>query len=130
VRGLGLSLLVVAGLAPWAAGPVAAGALTSEVGSLRVAVISRPERPLISGQTEYVVRLTDQVGEPVDGARLTLRGAMTDGMSVVAPLGPAGEAGVYRGRVLFTMEGRWALVLRIALGSARFELPLTEHVGR
>jgi len=79
---------------------------------------------------EYIVRLADGAGQPVVGAQVTLRGGMADGMSVVAPLRPAGEAGVYRGRVLFTMEGRWDLTLRVAREGKRFELPLTEHVGR
>jgi hypothetical protein len=77
-----------------------------------------------------MVRLVDDTGQPVIGAHVTLRGGMADGMSVVAPLRPAGEAGVYRGRVRFTMEGRWDLTLRVARGGKRFELPLTEHVGR
>jgi hypothetical protein len=123
-------VLVAARLVIVAAPTRGAGSLTSEVDGLRLELTSRPGRPVTSGLTEYVVRLTRQTGQPVEGARLTLRGAMTDGMSVVVPLGPAREAGVYRGRVLFTMEGRWALVLRIALEGARFELPLTEHVGR
>jgi hypothetical protein len=78
----------------------------------------------------YVVRLVDGTGQPVTDARVTLRAGMSDGMSVVAPLRPAGEAGVYRGRVLFTMEGKWDLTLRVARGGKRVELPLTEHVGR
>ena len=122
--------MVTTALASLAAGPLEAGALTSEVNGLRVELTSRPGRPVASRQTEYVVRLTDQAGQPVDGARLTLRGAMADGMSIVAPFGTGEEAGVYRGRVLFTMEGRWELTLRIAREGKRVELPITEHVGR
>jgi hypothetical protein len=55
---------------------------------------------------------------------------MADGMSVVAPLRVSEDPGIYRGRVLFTMEGRWELTLRVVRGGKRFELPLTEHVGR
>lgn len=51
-------------------------------------------------------------------------------MSVVAPLRPAPEPGIYRGRVLFTMEGRWELTLRVTREGKRFELPLTERVER
>jgi hypothetical protein len=107
-----------------------AGALTSQVDGIRVELMSRPGRPVANGQTEYVVRLVDESGRPVRGARLTLRGIMPDGMSIVAPLRPAGEPGRYQGRVLFTMEGRWALTLRIAHEGKRFELPLAEQVGR
>ncbi|MBI4638243.1 MAG: FixH family protein [Candidatus Rokubacteria bacterium] len=122
--------LVTAGLLLWASSPVHAGALTSEVDGIRVELTSSPSRPGTNGQTEYLVRLVDGAGQPVSGAQVTLRGGMADGMSVVAPLRPAGEAGVYRGRVLFTMEGKWELTLRVAREGKRFELPLTEHVGR
>jgi hypothetical protein len=123
-------VLVAMALAMVAASPLEAGDLTREVDGLRVEITSRPDRPVAVGETEYVARLTDRAGQPVNGARLTLRGTMADGMSIVAPLRAIGEAGMYRGRVLFTMEGRWELTLRIAREGKRFELPLTEHVGR
>jgi len=122
--------LVTAGLLLWAVPPGHAGGLTGEVDGVRVELTSSPSRPGTSGQTEYVVRLVDGTGQPVIGAQVTLRGGMADGMSVVAPLRPAGEPGMYRGRVIFTMEGRWELTLRVAREGKRFELPLTEHVGR
>jgi hypothetical protein len=130
VRRARLLALVTAGLLLWAASPVRAGSLTSEADGIRVGLTSSPSRPGTNGQTEYAVRLADGTGQPVIGAQVTLRGGMADGMSVVAPLRPAGEAGVYRGRVLFTMEGRWELTLRVAREGKRFELPLTEHVER
>jgi hypothetical protein len=74
--------------------------------------------------------LVDQAGRRVTGAQVTLRGGMADGMSVVAPLRATAEPGVYRGRVLFTMEGRWELTVRVTREGKRFELPLTEHVAR
>jgi hypothetical protein len=112
------------------AAPVYAGGLSTEVDGIEVELTSSPSRPGAKNQTEYVVRLVDRPGRPVTSARVTLRGAMSDGMSVVAPLRPAGEAGVYRGRVLYTMEGQWELTLRVSRDGARFELPLTERVGR
>jgi hypothetical protein len=130
VRQPRLLALVTAGVLLSAASPLHAGALTSEVDGIRVELTSSPSRPGTNGQTEYVVRLVDGTGRPVPGAQVTLRGGMADGMSVVAPLRPAGAAGVYRGRVLFLMEGRWELTLRVAREGKRFELPLTEHVGR
>jgi hypothetical protein len=130
MRRMRLLVLVTAGLLLSGAPPVHAGELTSEMDGVRVELTSSPSRPGTRGQTEYVARLVDGTGQPVTGARVTLRGGMADGMSVVAPLRPAGEAGVYRGRVLFTMEGTWELTLRIAREGKRFELPLTEHVGR
>jgi hypothetical protein len=124
-----LLALVVSGLL-LSAPSVLAGSLTSEVNGIRVELTSNPSGPRIKGETEYVARLVDEAGKPVTGAQVTLRGGMADGMSVVAPLRPAGDAGVYRGRVLFTMEGQWELTLRVIREGKRFELPLTEHVVR
>ncbi len=114
----------------WTPSPLHAGALTSELDGIRVELTSSPSRPGTNGPTEYVVRLADGTGQPVIGAQVTLRGGMADGMSVAAPLRPAKEPGMYRGRVLFTMEGKWELTLRVAREGKRFELPLTEHVER
>ncbi|MGH7416628.1 MAG: FixH family protein, partial [Candidatus Rokuibacteriota bacterium] len=127
---VGVLALVTAGPLLWGTPLLHAGTLTSEVDGTRVELTSTPSRQGTDGQTEYVVRLVDGTGQPVIGAQVTLRGGMADGMSVLAPLQPAGEAGVYRGRVLFTMEGRWDLTLRVARQDKRWELPLTEHVGR
>jgi hypothetical protein len=110
--------------------PLYAGALSREADGVRVELTSNPDRPAAKAHTEYVVRLVDRAGRPVTGAQVTLWGGMADGMSVVAPLRPSGEPGMYRGRVLFTMEGTWELRLRVAHEGKRLELPLTEHVGR
>jgi hypothetical protein len=107
--------------------PLQAGALSTEVDGIKVELASKPRT---KGETEYVVRLVDRAGNPVTGAQVTLRGQMADGMSVVAPLRSAGEPGLYRGRVLFTMEGTWELTLRLTRDGKRLELPLTERVGR
>lgn len=40
------------------------------------------------------------------------------------------EAGVYSGRVLFTMEGEWRLTVRILQADTPLELTFTEQVGR
>jgi hypothetical protein len=130
VRRARLLALVTAGLLLSAASLLHAGALTSEVDGIRVELTSSPSRPGTKGETEYVVRLVDQAGRRVTGAQVTLRGGMADGMSVVAPLRATAEPGVYRGRVLFTMEGRWELTVRVTREGKRFELPLTEHVAR
>ena len=107
-----------------------AGTLDVELDGVRVMLASEPERPGTKRETSYVVRLVESTGRPVMGAQITLRGRMADGMSVVAPLRPAPEPGMYRGRVLFTMEGSWELTLRVARQGKRFEVPLTEPVGR
>ena len=121
---------ILAGLLLSTASLLYAGALTTDVDGVRVELTSRPSRPGARGETEYVLRLVDGAGRPVIDAQVTLLGGMADGMSIVAPLRTAEEAGVYRGRVLYTMEGRWELTLRVVRRGKRFELPLTEHVGR
>jgi hypothetical protein len=120
----GGALLVVMG------SPLPAAELTKDVDSIRVELASSPGEPVTRRETEYVVRLTHEAGVPVTGARVTLRGRMTDGMTVVAPLRPAAEPGVYRGRLLYTMEGRWDLSLRVSRDGKQFEVPLTEQVAR
>ena len=107
-----------------------AGHLSTEVDGVRVELASRPERPGTAQETQYSVRLSDAAGAPIAGGTVTLGGRMADGMTVLAPLRPGREAGLYRGRVLFTMEGPWELTLRIAAQGTRFELPLIERVER
>lgn len=51
-------------------------------------------------------------------------------MSVATPLRASSEPGIYRGEVLFTMEGRWDLAVRVVSQGRRLELPLHEEVGR
>jgi hypothetical protein len=121
---LGAALVVTSSV------PVHGGTLSAGVDGLRIEVTSKPERARTNGETEYIARLVDADGTPVTGARVALHGRMGDGMTVVAPLRAAGEPGIYRGRVLFTMEGRWDLTLRIVRGSKRFDVPLTVRVER
>ena len=125
-----VATFVIAGLLLSIASPVHGGTLTTAIGNIRVELASSPAGPRTSDQTEYVLRLFDGAGRPLTGAAVTLRGGMTDGMTVVAPLRPGSEAGVYRGRVLFTMEGKWELTLRVSHAGRRLELPLTELVAR
>jgi len=123
-------LLLAGGLVAGSAADLRAGTLATEVDGVRVDLASRPEQPGTARQTEYSVRLSDAAGTPIAGARVTLGGRMADGMTVLAPLRPGREPGLYRGRVLFTMKGPWELTLRIAAQGRRFELPLIERVGR
>lgn len=111
-------------------GSAVAGALTTEVDGLRVEVRSDPETPVRDRKTTYIVRLADAAGKPVTDARVTLTGRMADGMSAAAPLRPSSGPGIYRGEVLFTMEGRWDLTVRVVSQGRRLELPLHEEVGR
>lgn len=107
-----------------------AGRLTTEVNGVRVELTSVPETPVTDRKTIYTVRLLDGAGKPVTDARMTLTGRMADGMSAAAPLRPAGEAGLYRGEVLFTMEGPWDLTIRVVRPTGRVEIPLREEVAR
>jgi hypothetical protein len=114
----------------WSAGGAAAANLTRDVDGMRIEVRSEPERPVRDRTTRYTVRLVDSAGTPVMDARVTLSGRMADGMSVAAPLRPASEPGIYRGEVLFTMEGPWDLTIRIVRQARRLEVPLQEAVAR
>lgn len=123
-------LLLLAGLLTAVPSRSMAGNVTGEAGGLRVDLASLPERPRAGGETIYSVRVSDRAGAPVDGAKVTLVGRMPDGMTVAAPLRPAAEPGMYRGRVIFTMRGRWDLKLRVTVKGNAFEIPLTELVGQ
>src|SRR5713101_5083517 len=98
--------------------------------SSSVVVTSAPETPVTDRKTTYSVRLVDPAGKAVTDARVTLTGRMADGMSAATPLRPAGEPGVYRGEVLFTMEGPWDLTIRVVRPTGRVEFPLREEVAR
>ena len=104
--------------------------LTTEIEGVRVEVSSAPETPLTDRKTVYTVRLVDAVGKPVTDARITLTARMADGMSAAVPLRSAGAPGTYRGEVLFTMEGRWDLIVRVARQAGRFEIPIRENVAK
>ena len=107
----------------------AAASLMTEAEGLRVEVKSEPDQPVTARKTTYNVRLVATNGAPVKDAQVTLTGRMVDGMTVAAPLRATGE-GIYRGEVLFTMEGRWDLAVRVVRQGHRFEVPLREEVTR
>ena len=121
---------LAAGLLAIAPSGLTAGTLSTEVEGFRAELTSSPEGPRAGQETTYTVRLLDRRGAPVHAAKVTLGGRMGDGMTVLTPLRASAEAGLYGGRLLFTMEGTWQLTLRVTLQSRRFELPLTERVGR
>jgi len=107
-----------------------AGSLTTEVNGVRAQLMSTPDPPVTDRKTTYTIRLVDAAGTPLTDARVTLTGRMADGMSAATPLRPAGEAGVYRGEVLFTMGGSWDLTIRVVRPTRRVEIPLREEVAR
>jgi len=105
------------------------GSVTTEVGGVRVALTSAPEAPVAHRKTAYTVRLVDPAGKPVSDARVTLTGRMADGMSAATPLRQSREPGVYRGEVLFTMQGPWDLTIRVVRSTGQIEIPLREDVA-
>lgn len=107
-----------------------AGGATTDVNGVRIELRSAPDAPVKDQKTTYTVRLADAAGKPITDARVTLTGRMADGMSAAAPLRPAGEPGVYRGEVLFAMEGWWDLILRVVRQTGRIEIPIREEVAR
>jgi len=107
-----------------------AGSLTTDINGVRVELRSAPETPDTDRKTAYTVRLVDSAGKPVTDARVTLTGRMADGMSAATALRRAAEPGVYRGEVLFTMEGPWDLTVRVVRPTGRVEIPLREEVAR
>ena len=125
-----LAVLLSALSLPAIATSAMAGSVTTEVHGVRVELASAPDPPVTDRKTTYTARLVDSTGKPVTDARLTLTGRMADGMSTAAPLRPAGEPGVYRGEVLFTMEGPWHLTIRVVRPAGRVEIPLREEVGK
>ena len=107
-----------------------AGSLTTAVNGVRVELASTPDPPVTDRKTTYTVRLVDAAGKPLTDARVTLTGRMADGMTAASPLRPAGEPGVYRGEVLFTMGGPWDLTIRVVRPAGRVEIPLREEVAK
>lgn len=78
----------------------------------------------------YTLSLREGIARPVVGAKVTLMGRMADGMTVLAPLRASSEAGMYSGRVLFTMDGEWRLTVRILQADTPLELSFAEQVAR
>ena len=109
---------------------VGAGSLRTEINGLRLELASEPDQPVQGRETVYILSLRDAAGSPVTGAKVTLMGRMADGMTLLAPLRQAPEPGIYRGRVLFTMQGPWNLTLRVVRTGQPLEFLLTEQVGQ
>lgn len=102
----------------------------TEANGVRFDLRSAPDRPVRDRKTAYTVRLVDATGKPIIDARVTVTGRMADGMSAAAPLRPAGEPGIYRGEILFTMDGPWELTIRVVRSTDRVEIPLREEVAK
>ena len=111
-------------------GDAAAGSWRTHLKDYRVELASDPDPPVRGRETGYILRLQNASGQQVGGAKVTLVGTMPDGMTVLGPLRESPVAGMYSGRVLFTMEGEWRLTVRILQAGTPLELTFTEQVGR
>jgi len=107
-----------------------AGSFRAEVREVTVELASDPARPVQGRETVYTLSLRNAAGRPVAGAKVTFVGRMPDGMTVLTPLRESSRAGLYSGKVLFTMEGPWRLTVRIVQTGKPLELSFTEQVGR
>lgn len=124
--GLGAALVALL-LLPLEAG---GGSFRTEAAGLRVELDSEPARPVQGRETTYTLSVRDAAGRQVTEAKITLMGRMPDGMTVLAPLRESSEAGMYSGRVLFTMDGEWRLTVRILQADTPLELSFAEQVAR
>jgi len=129
MRPAGLAILL-AGLTAAVAIEAWAADVTREIDGVHVEVRSVPSTPLTTRKTIYTVRLLDAAAQPVTDARITVTARMKDGMSAVAPLHRTEAPGVYRGEVLFTMEGPWDLTVRVARPGGHLEVAVRERVAR
>jgi hypothetical protein len=101
----------------------------SVMGDLNVVVARDPDR-VVSGQpTSYTVRLTSASGSLVTEADVAVRGRMSDGSLVQAPLAPTADPGTYHGVLVFSPHGPWDLRLRIARRGSTVEVPLANQVA-
>lgn len=107
-----------------------AGSWRTEVKELGAELASDPDPPVRGQETVYTLSLRNAAGGQMAGAKVTLMGRMADGMTVLAPLRESSQAGMYSGRVLFTMEGEWRLTVRILQADTPLELSFTEQVAR
>ena len=113
------------------ASAVFGASLAADVDGLHVQLSSAPKTPVRDRKTIYTVRLLNAGGDPIVDARVTLTARMMDGMTAAAPLRSVDPPGVYRGELLFTMQGRWDLTVRVARQAERLiEIPVRENVVR
>ena len=96
---------------------------------LEIQLSASPDPPREGAWVTYTVRIKDASGAPIVGATVRLTGGMADGMAVRTDLRPATPDGVYSGRLLLTMRGRWDMRLTIAHPRGNAEVPFTEQVA-
>ena len=128
IVGLFSALIVACALACGTASQVEGASFTEVRDGLEIQVSARPDPPREGEWVTYTVGLRHASGAPLVGATVKLTGGMADGMAVRADLRPAGTDGVYSGRLLLTMQGRWDMRLTIAHPRGTREIRFTEQV--
>jgi hypothetical protein len=78
--------------------------------------------------TVYTVKLLEAGRRPLSGAEVTLLGHSDTGASLMAPLTPGSEPGIYRGRVPASPETLRDFRLRVSHRAKRFEVSLSQGV--
>ena len=92
--------------------------------------LEAPEKPPLLAEQELVIVLTDQAGQPVDGAEVWLGLVMpTMQHSPNEPDAVAAGPGRYKARALFTMVGNWNIEIHATVREkeyiATFHAPVT-----
>lgn len=76
--------------------------------------------PAIVGPATAIIELTDAAGQPIEGARLSLKGDMSHpGMQPVLAEAVAEAGGGYRAELQWTMAGDWFVVVTASLPDGR-----------
>jgi hypothetical protein len=129
--GLAILLMLLGLSACGGAGSVTGKLVTRKqlVDQLTIA-LEAPEKPPLLTEQELVIVLTDQAGQPVDGAEVWLALVMpTMRHSPNEPDAVAAGPGRYKASALFTMVGKWNVEIHATVRGqeyiATFHVPVT-----
>jgi hypothetical protein len=82
-------------------------------------LIPEPDPP-VTGEARLLIQVTDSQGEPVDDARLQVKGDMTHaGMQPVLAEITGGQAGLYTVPFTWTMPGDWIVTVEVTTPDGR-----------
>lgn len=91
----------------------------AEENGLNLEMIVEPEQPAV-GPAQLIFILTDEAGQPINGAILNIEGNMTHaGMVPVITQATAGRAGRYVAPFEWTMGGDWIVTVEATLTDGR-----------
>ena len=117
--------------------PLAACARQSQqpaAGDVEMTLAVRPDPPTV-GDASLEITLTDGEGNPIDDARLNVKGDMSHaGMEPVLAEVEGGAGGVYQVPFRWTMGGDWFVTVDAVLAdgttvSRRFDLAVAGNMG-